>query len=88
VVDVSALTEPDPVILDALVRLLLAAQRLGTSICLQNPCVELVDLLALVGLSDVLPVRCGGSGVEIDREVEHREQVLVDEEVDRRDATT
>ena len=87
VVDVSALTEPDPVILDALVRLQLAAQRLGTSIRLQNPCHELVDLLVLVGLSDVLPVDCDGSGVEMDRQVEHREEVLVDEEVDTRDAT-
>ena len=87
VVDVSALTEPDPVILEALVRLQLAAQRLGTSIRLQNPCPELVDLLALVGLSDVLPVDCDGSGVEMDRQVEHREEVLVDEEVDTRDAT-
>ena len=87
VVDVSALTEPDPVILDALVRLQLAAQRLGTSIRLQNPCPELIDLLALVGLSDVLRVDCGGSGVEMDREVEYREEVLVDEEVDTRDAT-
>ena len=87
VVDVSALTEPDPVILDALVRLQLVAQRLGTSIRLQNPCPELVDLLALVGLSDVLLVDCDGSGVEMDRQVEDREQVLVDEEVDTRDAT-
>ena len=87
VVDASALTEPDPVILDALVRLQLAAQRLGTSIRLQNPCPELIDLLALVGLSDVLPVDCDGSGVEMDRQVEHREEVLVDEEVDTRDAT-
>jgi anti-anti-sigma regulatory factor len=87
VVDVSALTEPDAVILDALVRLQLAARRLGTSIRLQNPCPELVDLLALVGLSDVLLVDCGGSGVEMDRQAEHREEVLVDEEVDTRDAT-
>jgi anti-anti-sigma regulatory factor len=87
VVDVSALTEPDAVILDALVRLQLAAQRLGTSIRLQNPCPELVDLLALVGLSDVLLVDCDGSGVEVDRQVEHREEVLVDKEVDTRDAT-
>jgi len=87
VVDVSTLTEPDSVILDSLVRLQLAAHRLGTSIRLQNPCAELVDLLALAGLSDVLPVSCG-SGVEIDRKVEQREQVLVDEEIDAGDATT
>jgi anti-anti-sigma regulatory factor len=86
VVDVSALTEPDPAVLDALVRLQLAARRLGSSIRLENACRELVDLLALVGLSEVLPV-CAGSGVEIDRQIEQREQVLVDEEIDTRDAT-
>ena len=86
VIDVSALTEPDPVLLDSLVRLQLAAQRLGTSIRLQNACAGLVDLLELAGLSDVLPVMCG-SGVEIDRQTEQREQVLVDEEIDTRDAT-
>ena len=86
VVDVSTLTEPDSVMLDSLVRLQLAAHRLGTSIRLQNPCPELIDLLALFGLSEVLPVSCG-SVVEIDRKVEQREEVLVDEEVDAGDAT-
>ncbi len=89
-VDVSELTAPDLVLLDSLVRLQLAAQRLGMSILLQNAPAELVDLLALVGLSEVLPV-CGGSGVpidrEIDRQVEQREQALVDEEIDARDTT-
>jgi hypothetical protein len=86
VVDLSALTEPDPVVLDALVRLQLAARRLGTSIRLENACSELVDLLALVGLSDVLPL-VWGSGVEVDRQVEQREEVLVDEEVETGDAS-
>jgi hypothetical protein len=69
-----------------LVRLQLTAHRLGASIRLHNPCAELVDLLALLGLSDVLPVIVE-SGVEPDRLVEEREQVLVDEEVDPGDAT-
>ena len=85
VVDLRALTASDPVVLDALVRLQLAARRLGTSIRLENACSELVDLLALVGLSDVLPLVCG-SGVEVDRQVEQREEVLVDEEVEAGDA--
>jgi hypothetical protein len=85
VVDVSALTEPDPAILDALVRLQLAARRLGSSIRLENACTELVDLLALVGLSDVLPA-WGGSGVEMNRQIEQREEVRVDEEVETGDA--
>jgi anti-anti-sigma regulatory factor len=86
VVDLSTLTEPDPVVLDALVHLQLAARRLGTSIRLENACSELVDLVALVGLSDVLPLVCRSGGVEVDRQVEQREQVLVDEEVETGDA--
>lgn len=87
----SGLVEPDPVILDALVRLQLAAQRLGTSICLENSCIELIDLLALVGLSDVLPAHAArgvemAPGIEMDRQVEQREQVRVDEEVESGDA--
>ncbi|MDQ1535236.1 MAG: hypothetical protein QOF28_2997 [Actinomycetota bacterium] len=54
--DVSALTHADELALETLTRLQLAAQRLGTSIRLRNASAELVDLLALFGLSDVLPV--------------------------------
>jgi anti-anti-sigma regulatory factor len=85
VIDVSALAEPDPQILDALVRLQLAAQRRGASIRLENACPVLVDLLALAGLSEVLPV-LRASGVEMDRETEQREEALVDEEVETGDA--
>jgi hypothetical protein len=87
-VDVGALLEPDPLILDALVRLQLAARRLGASIQLENACPELVDLLALVGLADVVPALGGSSvviGGEVDREVEQRKEILVDEELGRAD---
>jgi hypothetical protein len=84
-VDVSGLAEPDALTLEALVRLQLTAHRLGASIRLHNPCAELVDLLALLGLSDVLPVIVESG--EPDRLVEERKQVLVDEEVDPGDAT-
>jgi len=90
VIDVSGLAEPDALTLEALVRLQLIAHRLGASIRLHNPCAQLVDLLALVGLSEVLPVIAESgveSVVEPDRLVEEREQVLVDEEVDPGDAT-
>jgi hypothetical protein len=88
VVDVSGLVDPDPGLLDALVRLQLAAQRFGTSIRLDNACARLVDLLELAGLSDVLPtVRSGGLiDREMDRQVEQGEQVRVDEEVEAGDA--
>jgi anti-anti-sigma regulatory factor len=85
VVDVGALAEPDPAILDALVRLQLAAQRRGASLRLENACPVLVDLLALAGLSDVLPV-FRASGVEVDRQPKEREEALVDEEVEPGDA--
>ena len=54
--DVSALTNADELALETLTRLQLAAHRMGTSIRLRNASAQLVDLLALFGLSDVLPV--------------------------------
>ena len=86
VLDVRALTAPDERTLEALVRLQLAARRCGASIRLHHARAELIDLLALVGLSDVLPVVVE-SGLEADRLVEEREQILVDEEVDPGDPT-
>jgi anti-anti-sigma regulatory factor len=83
VCDVSQITEPDELALEALARLQLTAQRLGVSIRLHNAGAALVDLLALAGLSDVLVV--AESVVEPDREVEEREEVGVDEEVHRSD---
>jgi hypothetical protein len=81
--DVSQITEPDERALEALARLQLTARRLGVSIRLHNAGSALVDLVALVGLSDVLV--CGESGVEVDRQVEQREEIGVDEEVHRGD---
>jgi hypothetical protein len=81
---VSALANADERALEALTRLQLSAQRLGRSIRLRNASAQLVDLLALVGLSEVLPVvdenaasadsvDAVDSGVEPDRQVEERE---------------
>ncbi len=81
--DVSQISEPDERALEALARLQLTARRLGVSIRLHNAGAALVDLVALVGLSDVLV--CGESGVEPDRQVEEREEVGIDEEVHRGD---
>ena len=83
--DVSQITEPDERALEALARLQLTAQRLGVSIRLHNAGSALVDLVALVGLSDVLV--CSESGVEVNRQIEEREEVGVDEEVHRGDHT-
>ena len=81
--DVSQITQPDERALEALARLQLTAKRLGVSIRLDNAVSGLVDLVALVGLSDVLV--CAESGVEVDRQVEEREEVGIDEEVHRGD---
>jgi hypothetical protein len=57
VCDVGALTEPDLVTVDALARLQLTAVRLGSVLWLCHAGDELKALLALVGLSEVLPLR-------------------------------
>ena len=46
---------PDLAVVDELARLQLAARREGCSISLRRACPELVALLALAGLSDVIP---------------------------------
>jgi ABC-type transporter Mla MlaB component len=68
---VSAFTEVDALAVEVLARLQLEARRLGTSIRLRNASTELVGLIALVGLTDVLPVSTEReakerSGVEMD----------------------
>lgn len=48
---------PDAVTVDALARLQLAARRLGCRVHLCNASPELSDLVAFMGLDDVLPER-------------------------------
>lgn len=79
--DVSALVDPDAVMVDAIARLHLTARRLGRKVRFHNACGELRDLLALVGLSDV--VNCEESGLEPGGQAEQREQGLgVEEEAE------
>lgn len=66
IVDVSALRACDARTVESLTRLQLMARRLGATIELLNADADLVDLIALVGLSEVLPVR-DDSAVETDR---------------------
>jgi ABC-type transporter Mla MlaB component len=47
--------EPDAVTVDALARLQLAARRRGCQVRLCNASDELLDLVAFMGLTDVLP---------------------------------
>lgn len=55
VCDVAAVVVPDAVTVDALARLQLTARRSGQRIRLLHACGALVDLLGLVGLTEVLP---------------------------------
>lgn len=47
--------EPDAVTVDALARLQLAARRRGCDVRLRHASAELLDLVAFMGLTDVLP---------------------------------
>jgi ABC-type transporter Mla MlaB component len=47
--------DPDAVTVDALARLQLAARRHGCQVRLRNASSELVELVAFMGLTDVLP---------------------------------
>lgn len=80
--DVGALVDPDAVMVDALTRLQLTARRLGRRIRLRDACGELQELLALMGLGDVLPLGAP-SGHQPRRQAEEREQPrAVQEEAD------
>jgi ABC-type transporter Mla MlaB component len=86
VCDVGALVEPDAVTVDALARLQLTARRLGRRIQLHHACGELQELLAFVGLTDVVP--CAESGVKARGKAEDWEQAGgVQEEADSGDET-
>ena len=50
-----ATVDPDAVTVDALARLQLAARRCGCQVRLRNASAELRDLVAFMGLADVLP---------------------------------
>jgi hypothetical protein len=72
-VDVSCVRTPDVGYIDALARLQLVAGRYGGRVRLVRPCPRLMELLALVGLEDLLPADDRESG-DLHREAEHREQ--------------
>ena len=82
--DVAAVAPADATAVDALARLQLTARRLGRSIRLRNAPDDLRELLALTGLSDELPL-CAGLRTQAHGQVEEREQVGIDEEVDPAD---
>jgi anti-anti-sigma regulatory factor len=84
--DVSGITDADCGTVDMLARMQLAAKRAGRTIELCGASDELRELLALSGLSNVLPCRESGSGFEMVREAEQREPARgVEEEGDPAD---
>jgi hypothetical protein len=77
--DIGALTaRPDATTIDALARVQLALHTHGLQILLRGASTELVELIELVGLSEVLPLEPGRqaeqgedrSGVEEERELD------------------
>lgn len=82
--DVGELGDPDVVAVDALARLQLTARRLGRQIRLRHACDELCELLALVGLSDVIPLT---EGPQAGWKAEERKQIRrVEKRVDPGDS--
>ncbi|MGH3963468.1 MAG: hypothetical protein ACRDRY_09465 [Pseudonocardiaceae bacterium] len=71
---------PDLAVVDELARLQLAARRLGCSIRLRDACIELLELLELLGLGDVVG---GTAGLrrEVGGQAEGGEQLGVEEVV-------
>jgi hypothetical protein len=51
-------------VLDDLARLQLAARRLGCTVHLRGACAELTELLAFVGLAEVVALQVGGEAEE------------------------
>jgi anti-anti-sigma regulatory factor len=72
VCDVGRLAVPDIGTVDALARLALAARRLGCSVILRGASPDLRDLLALAGMTRVIP--CLALPVEVVGESELREE--------------
>jgi ABC-type transporter Mla MlaB component len=79
--DVGAVVEPDVMVIEALARLQLTARRAGGSIGVWRASGRLRDLLALVGLCDVVAV-CDDSPLGSCGQVEEGEQLRVEEGVE------
>ena len=85
VCDVGTVTHPDAGTIEALARAQLTARRLGAQVRLRAPCDRLRDLLAFVGMADVLP-SSGSLWLDPRRQAEEREQACgVEEEADPSD---
>ncbi|MGH6719985.1 MAG: STAS domain-containing protein [Alphaproteobacteria bacterium] len=87
VCDVGAVTNSDVAVIDALCRMKLAARRRGCQLRLRDASAGLLQLIFLVGMSDIMPV-VPGSGGELKGQPEEREHPgRVQEERDPADPT-
>jgi len=84
VCDVSALTDPDELALETVARVQLTSKRAHASMRLVGVGPRLADLLAAAGFADAVLGKWR-SGLEVEGNAEHREQVGIDEEVDAGD---
>ena len=85
--DASQLAAPDAATVDALARLQLGVRRRGARVRLRDASPELRQLIALMGLSEVMPC-VAGSGLEAGRQPEEREEPGgIEEEGDLADPT-
>jgi anti-anti-sigma regulatory factor len=83
VCDLGSLTDADLATIDALARLQLTSQRLGSQMIVRNAPPQLRNLLVLVGLGQIVRL-----SVELRRQAEEREEALrVQEEGDSADPT-
>ncbi|MFP5347036.1 MAG: STAS domain-containing protein [Actinomycetes bacterium] len=78
VCDVSRMTSADTTTIEALARLQLTAKRHGAAVVLRGAGHHLTCLLAVAGLTDVLPAE-PPSALGVGREAEQREEVRVEE---------
>lgn len=79
VCDVGGLTGPDAATVDALARLQLTVRRRGGRVTLRNASRELLDLLALAGLDDAIPMG-DVSALQGAGQTEQGEQLRVEEQ--------
>ena len=84
--DLGSVMQSDVAVVDALCRMRLAARRRGCQLKLRNASRGLLELIFLIGLTDIVPV--ARSGLEVERQPEQREHPgRIEEERDPADPT-
>ena len=79
VCDTGAIPAPDVGTIDVLARLQLGAIRQGFELRLRGASAELLELIALAGLSDVLPVELQGQAEDREQRLRVEEEAELDD---------